>query len=103
MIRRLIIREAAEADISAAALWYQKQRAGLGDEFVNEVDAAIKSAAANPRKYRRLRRRPEVRRVLTRRFPYRVFFVLRPDAIVVFRVLHGARHEREWKKTIPGN
>jgi hypothetical protein len=27
--------------------------------------------------------------------------VLRPDAIVVFRVLHGARHEREWKTTIP--
>jgi len=103
MIRRLIIRAQAEEDISKAALWYQDQRAGLGEEFITEVHAAIESAAANPSKYRRLRRRPEVRRVLTRRFPYRVFFVLRPDAIVVFRVLHGARHDREWKATIPGN
>jgi plasmid stabilization system protein ParE len=102
MIRRLIIRAEAEADISEAALWYQARRAGLGEEFITEVHAAIESAAANPRKYRRLRRRPEVRRVLTRRFPYRVFFVLRPDAIVVFRVLHGARHEREWKTRLPG-
>jgi toxin ParE1/3/4 len=77
MIRRLIIRAEAEADISDAALWYQAKRAGLGEEFITEVRAAIESAAANPRKYRRLRRRPEVRRVLTRRFPYRVFFVLR--------------------------
>jgi toxin ParE1/3/4 len=103
MIRRLIIRGEAEADISKAALWYQDQRAGLGEEFIAEVHAAIASAAVNPRKYRRLRRRPEVRRVLIRRFPYRLFFVLRPDAVVVFRVLHGARHEREWKTTIPGN
>jgi hypothetical protein len=42
----------------------------------------------------RPRRRPEIRRVLVRRFPYRVFFFLLPDAIVVFRVLHGARHDR---------
>ena len=53
-----------------------------------------------PRQYRRLRRRPEVRRVLTRRFPYCIFFILSEDAIVVFRVLHGARHDRNWKQTL---
>ena len=45
----------------------------------------------------RVRRNPEVRRVLTRRFPYRVFFIARTDAIVVFAVLHAARHDRVWK------
>jgi plasmid stabilization system protein ParE len=103
MSLRAIIREAAEADIAEAALWYQNQQSGLGEDFVSEIRAAITSAAENPRRYRRLRRRPEVRRVLTHRFPYRVFFVLRPDAIIVFRVLHGTRHDREWKTTVPGN
>jgi hypothetical protein len=42
-----------------------------------------------------------VRRILTERFPYRVFFIRRSDDIVVFRVLHGARADREWKSNIP--
>jgi plasmid stabilization system protein ParE len=37
-----------------------------------------------------------VRRVLTRRFPYRIFYVVRPDAIVVFAVLHAAQDEDNW-------
>jgi plasmid stabilization system protein ParE len=101
MTYRLIIRLEAETDIANAAIWYQSQRDGLGEEFVAEVQTAVMSAVANPRRYPRLRRKPEVRRVLTKRFPYRVFFVLRPDTVVVFRVLHGAGHDREWNKTIP--
>jgi len=100
MIRRLIIRDEAEADTSEAALWYQNQTPGLGDEFLAEVRAAIERVVENPLAHRRLRRRPEVRRVLTARFPYRVFYILRPDAIIVFRVLHGARHDREWRRSV---
>jgi toxin ParE1/3/4 len=99
MNRRLIIRDEAEADIAEAALWYHDRTPGLGDEFLAEVRAAIQRAVKNPLAHRRLRRRPEVRRVLTTRFPYRVFYILRPDAIVVFRVLHGARHDREWRRS----
>ncbi len=101
MSYRLIIRDAAEADIAEGAVWYEEQQPGLGDEFIAEIQAAVEGAVANPRQYPRLRRKPEVRRVLTRRFPYRIFFVVRPDAIIVFRVLHGARHDREWKMKLP--
>lgn len=98
---RVIVREEAERDISEAAVWYERQQSGLGDAFLSEVESAIARAAANPFLFRCLRRKPEVRRVLTKRFPYRVFFVRRTDAVVVFRVLHGARHERKWKENIP--
>jgi plasmid stabilization system protein ParE len=101
MTRRLIIRAEAEADMTDAALWYENQQRGLGEEFISEMRTAIDRALTHPGHHRRLRRRPEVRRVLTARFPYPVFFILRPDAIIVFRVLHGARHDREWKSTLP--
>ncbi len=101
MTHRLIIRLEAEVDITDAAIWYQNQRSGLGEQFIAEVHAAMERAVANPRQFPRLRRKPEVRRVLVKRFPYRIFFVLRPDALVVFRVLHGARGDREWKKRLP--
>ena len=98
---RVIIRIEAEVDITDAAVWYHGQQPGLGHEFLTEVESAIAGAAENPFRFPCLRRKPEVRRVLTRRFPYRVFFIRREGAIVVFRVLHAARHDREWKSNIP--
>src|SRR5262245_24175496 len=101
MTHRLIIRPQAEADITQAALWYEGRQTGLGEQFLAEIHNALERAAAVPRQYRRLRRRPEVRRILPRRFPYRIFFILMPDAVVVFRVLHAARHDREWTRAVP--
>jgi len=42
----------AVADITRAAEWYDDQQPGLGDEFVVEVDAVIKSLPKNPRRLR---------------------------------------------------
>ncbi|HZZ44225.1 MAG TPA: type II toxin-antitoxin system RelE/ParE family toxin [Tepidisphaeraceae bacterium] len=101
MPHRIIIRHEAETDITNAAIWYQEQQPGLGDDFLAEIDAAITAASTNPFHYSRLRRKPEVRRVLTNRFPYRIFFIRSSDDIVIFRILHHARHDREWKTNIP--
>jgi plasmid stabilization system protein ParE len=98
---RIVIRIEAEVDITNAAIWYHEKQAGLGHEFLAEVEAAVFSAAENPFRFPCFRRKPEVRRVLTKRFPYRVFFIRRSDTIVVFRVLHGARHDREWRSSVP--
>jgi plasmid stabilization system protein ParE len=97
MKRRLIVRPEAEADISDAAVWYDGLVRGLGLELISEVQSAIARAGTNPESFTRVRLNPVVRRVLTRRFPYRVFFIVRPDALVVFAVLHAARHDRVWK------
>lgn len=97
MNRRLVLHATAETDIHETALWYLGQRPGLDDEFMAEVDAAIARALAHPRLYPRLRARPEVRFVLTRRFPYRVFYMVERDAIVVFRVRHLARDEGKFE------
>jgi toxin ParE1/3/4 len=98
MSRRLIVRPEAEADIADAAFWYDEQEVGLGLELIAEVRAAALRVIANPLLHRQLRKEPDVRRILTRRFPYRVFFILREDAIVVFAVLHAARHDRHWQR-----
>ena len=97
MNRRLIIRPEAEADLTDAAAWYDLREPDLGLELVSEVYSAISRALKNPDSFTCVRRNPTVRRVLTRRFPYRVFFIVRPDALVVFAVLHAARHNRVWK------
>lgn len=57
-------------------------------------------AVENPQLHHRLRQQPEIRRVLARRFPYRIFFIVRTDAVVVFAVLHAARHDRHWRQRL---
>ncbi|MGC4032528.1 MAG: type II toxin-antitoxin system RelE/ParE family toxin [Tepidisphaeraceae bacterium] len=98
--RPIIVRPEAEADIVEAATWYHNQQPGLGDDFLGEVENAITLIAENPFRFPCLRRRPEVRRALTQRFPYRVFFIRRPEMVIVFRVLHSSMQERNWTATL---
>jgi hypothetical protein len=44
-----------------AALWYQQRKPGLGEEFVKEVDQAIRRVRENPLALRVIRRRRAVR------------------------------------------
>jgi plasmid stabilization system protein ParE len=101
MTHRVIVRAEAEDDIADAVAWYDHRVLGLGQDFLTKVESAIAGAARNPLQYPCLRRKPEVRRVLTERFPYRVFFIRRHREVVIFRVLHSARHDREWESNIP--
>jgi plasmid stabilization system protein ParE len=100
MSLRLIIRREAEADIREAIQWYEEKQFGLGWQFAQEVGTAIGRALANPRAYRLMRHQPQVRRILTHRFPYRVFYLVRKDALVVFAVIHGKRRETSWVERI---
>lgn len=100
MNRRLIIRPEAEADITNGAVWYESREFGLGLELISEVHSAIARALKNPESFTHVRRNPTVRRVLTRRFPYRVFFIVRTDAIVIFAVIHAAQDDRVWKHRV---
>jgi len=94
------IRHEAEADIVKAALWYDTRQSGLGVEFLAAVRVAITQATERPLSGLLLRRKPHVRRVLTPRFPYRVFYLIRGDRVIVFAVLHGHRDEKRWGNRI---
>lgn len=83
-MRRLIVRPEAEADITEAAAWHEDREVGLGLEFLRDIQTSIQRALNDPETFLRIRKNPEVRRILTKRFPYRVFFILRPDALIVF-------------------
>jgi len=96
MSLKLIVRPEAEEDILNAALWYESRREGLGLDLATELHAAIERALENPFGYLLLRKHPHVRRVLARRFPYRIFYIVRPGAVIVFAVLHAAQDERHW-------
>jgi len=83
----LFVRTGAEADLAAARDWYERQRAGLGYEFLDEVARALNELAQAPERPRLYYR--NFRRVLLRRFPYKVFYQVIGGRVVIFRVLHA--------------
>lgn len=91
---RVSIRAAAHAGLRRAWQWYERQRPGLGDEFFLSVADALTCLEESPKQYPVYYR--EFRRLMTERFPYKIFFRINDDAVIVFRVLHAARdHTRE--------
>jgi len=90
----LLLRGRAKADIRRAAKWYERQREGLGREFVAEVDSALGRMEANPEDYEVVHR--EIRHAILRRFPYGVFYRIRAAKISVFAVVHLKRDDIPW-------
>jgi len=48
---RLVVRPAAEADIRAAALWYESRSPGLGGEFLRAIDVAFAEIERMPGRF----------------------------------------------------
>ena len=90
----VILRPLAEADAEEARQWYEHQKPGLGNEFLDEIARAIRLLEEHPE------RRPiyylGFRRIFTRRFPYKVFYRVEGARVIVFRVLHAKRDHRRW-------
>jgi toxin ParE1/3/4 len=86
---RLLIRPRAEIDLREAKDWYESQRAGLGKEFIAEIEAALRALLRDPQRYTVYYR--GFRRVFVRRFPYKLFYRLDADRVIVSRILHARR------------
>jgi len=95
-LKPLLLRPAAAADLEEARLWYDKQRTGLGDEFLAEAEAAIARILATPLAYAVVYK--DRRRGLLRRFPYSVVYRIIDDVIVVLAVVHAKRSPRVWRQ-----
>jgi plasmid stabilization system protein ParE len=96
MTLQLRIRSRAREDIRAARDWYEGQLAGLGAGFGGELDVAMARIAEGPLMFPRIHK--EVRRALTRRFPFAIYFIHDQDRVTVLRILHQARDPREWQR-----
>jgi plasmid stabilization system protein ParE len=92
------IQPRAEAEADEAAAWYEAEQPGLGIEFLLELDAAIERAAETPLAYAQVFM--EARRVLTRRFPFAVYFVYEHDVVEIFAILHQQRATSLWQSRV---
>jgi plasmid stabilization system protein ParE len=84
----------AERDVESAFIWYEQNGPGLGDEFLDEIGAAVTRITENPRAHHVIRWpnqkgcRPS--------FPLPHFHVIDPLEIVILACLHASRDPESW-------
>jgi len=72
-------------DIDIAFSWYEKQRRGLGFDFLDCLEASVKGILVFPEMYERCH--DNFRRCLIRKFPFALFYSIEENQIVVHAVL----------------
>jgi toxin ParE1/3/4 len=92
---KLIIKPSAETDAADAAVWYISRSEGLGNEFLLSIDAKINTIQRNPNQFQVVYK--NVRRALTERFPYGIFFIVENDTIYVLAIVHAEEIQKPGK------
>jgi len=81
------------SDLNSAIEYYNRKRAGLGDEFRSDVYTAIARVRVNPSSYAMLDH--GIRRCFVHRFPYSVLFrLMNGEAIRILVIRHHRRHPK---------
>ncbi len=91
----VVLRDEAQVEFDKAFDWYDAQRAGLGAEFVAEVQRAFDRIETNPLMHRVVF--ADIRKAAVRRFPYSVFYRPHPDRLEVIAVFHSSRDPSIWQ------
>ena len=94
----LRVRPEAEEDLAEARRWYEGQREGLGDEFLESAEKVLD----------RIEKMPEihvivykgVRKAVLRRFPYVTYYRIVEEEVEVLAVVHGRRDPSHWRSRV---
>jgi toxin ParE1/3/4 len=91
----VILSPEAEQDVQAASAWYDAQRIGLGQDFLDRLNDALTRIGAMAELYAPAWR--DIRPCPLKRFPFVVYYRVLADHVPVIAVFHGSRDPSAWQ------
>ncbi len=91
---KVVFLSPALRELEDAFSWYQEQMNGLGHEFLDEIDEAVRRIFSWSAMHGLIGK--NVRRCMVRRFPYGLMYRIDGDTIVVLAVAHLHRRPFYW-------
>lgn len=89
MVFEVVVKPHAWLDLVKAMIWYDSRRENLGREFFKDFEIAIDRIKLNPNAFKEII--PGVKRVLIKKFPYKVFYTISDNTIFIIGVSHAKR------------
>ena len=93
----VVVHIEAEAELTAAAEWYEQEREGLGDALLAEANRVMATIAESPAVGPFVLGSKLVRRLLFTRFPYAAYFVVQNEQVLVMAFGHTSRRPGYWR------
>ena len=82
-------------ELQGAAEYYEERQIGLGSRFLDTVEEAIERIAGNPLAWNLVDE--DIRRCLTRVFPYGILYSPDKEFVLILAVAHLAREPGYWR------
>jgi toxin ParE1/3/4 len=102
-MRHVAVHMDASAEAEEAALWYEAEREGLGQDFVSQLQKAyadLREGLLPGIPWRGALASRGVKFLLLNRFPFKVVFVAREDAVLVLAIAHHSRKPAYWRERL---
>jgi toxin ParE1/3/4 len=94
----IVFHPEVEGEVDEAYGWYERQRKGLGEDFLVAVEETLLQVRTLPLAHPTIYR--NVRRAAPKRFPYGVFYRVHSDRIEIVSVLHSRQDAQRWKSRL---
>lgn len=95
---KVVFLDAASRELHDAANYLDGKRAGLGEQFLQQVKKAELIVERFPHGGHPLG--PRLRRIALPRFRYVLIYRLRDDIVEVIAISHERRHPRYWRSRL---
>jgi toxin ParE1/3/4 len=89
--------EALEEYLGAVS-YYADISPRLGESLIKSFESAIEQILTHPKAWRIVEE--NVRRYVTLRFPFGIYYCIEDDRIMIYAVMHMSRDPRYWKGRI---
>lgn len=86
----LEIKEEAVLDIKEAYQYYEEQRIGLGNRFLDNLETYLERVQKYPEHYQ-IKRKP-YREALIKDFPYLIIFEIEENKVIVYAIFNTWRN-----------
>ena len=98
-MKAIITDPEAQAELEAAADWYEMQKDGLGGEFLDGVEQTIIAIRRCPKAFP-LFRNTSIRKHVMQRFPYLIFYEEFDAHLWIYAFAHSKRRPGYWLKRV---
>ena len=85
-------------DYQEASRYYAERNSQLARRFIQSIEDAISRVVDSPERWRIIDE--DVRRCLTRVFPYGILYTIESDYVLIVAVMHCSREPGYWKHRI---
>ena len=89
-----VLLPAAKRDVKKAYEWYEEQKSGLGEVFLERVEECLRAIGRSPKAFQLTAK--DARRAIVKQFPYVIFYRIEANAIYFYSVFHSSQNPQKW-------